>query len=137
MNDLREYVAYYLDLLHQGDAECAFFGLIEAGPEVLPHLIEAYGRDENRAVRAELVRCIWEHRQPEVIGFLAQLLTEPEESVWKEALDGLVAIGGGDVIRALLQEARTTLAGTSNNGNTAVEWIDEAVDQLQADPYAS
>src|SRR5262249_58337453 len=92
-----------------GQAEDAFFGLIAADPGIVPVLIEAFAREENRGIRAQILQYIWQHRRPEDIGFLAELLSDSEKAVWQEALDGLVAIGGREAIQAL-QAARTKLS---------------------------
>jgi hypothetical protein len=59
-----EEVAYYLACLRDGLEEVAFFGLIEAGPDAVPLMIAAFDEPENQAVRADLVRCVWEYRRP-------------------------------------------------------------------------
>lgn len=131
MVDAREYVADYIERLRQGD-EDAFHALIEADASVLPLLIEQFHKEGNRMTRARIVECIWQHRNPAMVDFLASALLDPVPEVWKQALDGLVAIGGARSIHALQQAklAPSSLASTPH-GITA-EWIDEALDQLQA-----
>jgi hypothetical protein len=129
MKSASEYAAYYLERLRQGQAEEAFFGLIEADSAVLPALIEAFPRDENRGIRAQIVQCIWRHRRPEALGFLADLLYDPDKAVWQEALDGLVALGGCEAIR-VLQEVQRRLPADRAGGITR-EWVDEALEQLR------
>ena len=130
MHEAGELTAYYLARLRDEDAEDAFFGLIEAGPAVLPALIDAYGRDENRDIRGRIVECVWQLRGPEAIGFLADRLLDPDPGVWQQALNGLVALGGPGALRAL-QTVRSGLpAGQPRSGITA-EWIDEAVEQIR------
>jgi hypothetical protein len=131
MSSASECASYYLELLRQGRAEDAFYGLIEAEPAVVPVLIAAFARDENRGIRAQIVQCIWQHRRPETIGFLAHLLDDPEPAVWKEALDGLAAIGGSETIRTL-QEARSRIAVSRAGQAITVEWIDEALEQVRS-----
>jgi hypothetical protein len=130
MTDTTDYVASCLERMRAGDADNTFFDLIEADLAVLPVLVEALGKPENREIRPEIVRCIWERRRAEFIGFLAQLLDDPEKAVWQEALDGLVAIGGAGAIGAL--EAARNRIGESKLGKPIVlEWIEEALEQLQ------
>jgi len=114
----------------KGEVEEAFFGLIEADPAVLPILVESFVKVENRGIRADLVRCIWQQRRPDALGFLAEVLHDPEPAVWKEALDGLVCLGGDQVIKAL-QTARTTIAAVKSGRGIKVEWVDEALEQLR------
>jgi hypothetical protein len=130
MRSLGEEVAYYLACLHDGLVEDAFFGLIEAGPGAVPLLIAAFAKPENRAVRANLVRCVWEYRRPEALGFLAGALHDPEPAVWKTALDGIVALGGSEAVRTLKAAHARLPTGQPRSGITA-EWIDEALDQLR------
>jgi hypothetical protein len=68
-----DFAAYYVERLRGDDAENAFFRLIEADAAVLPYLMRAFGSDENREIRPEIVRCIWQHRRPESIGFLVRV----------------------------------------------------------------
>lgn len=123
MTDPNEYVAHHLKRMRQGQEQDAFFALIEGDPAAVPLLIEAFARDENRGIRARIVECVWQRRLPETVGFLAEALKDAEPAVWKQALDGLVTIGGSEVIRAL-EAARTELPAGRR------EWVDEALEQL-------
>jgi HEAT repeats len=130
MSSADEYAAYYLERLRQGHFEDAFFGLIEADPAVLPVLMDAFAKEEDRDVRAEIVRCIWQHRRPETVSFLADLLHDPEPAIWRAALDGLVAIGGDQAVQALRAARARTPAGRAGRAIT-LEWVDEALEQAQ------
>ena len=124
MSICKQEVAYYLACLRDGMAEIGFFGLIEAGPDAVSLMIAAFDEPENRAVRANIVRCVWEYRLPEALGFLAAALHDPEPQVWKEALDGIVALGGSEAARTL-EAARTRVSAAQ------AEWIEEALEQLR------
>lgn len=130
MINASKFVAHYLDLIRQGYTESAFFALIESEPSVIPVLIEAFPKPVNSGIRAKIVQCIWQHRRPEDVSFLANLLYDPESAVWREALDGLVAIGGSDVVSAL-QEGRMRLSEEQPVRATTVEWVDEALEQIR------
>jgi HEAT repeats len=130
MNNASEYAAYYLDLMRQGYAEAAFFGLIEAEQTVIPVLMEALVREENFGTHAQIVQCIWQHRRSEDISFLVGLLDDPDSTVWQEALDGLVAIGGSEAISGLYQ-VRMRLPAERSGKAISVDWIDEALEQIQ------
>jgi hypothetical protein len=130
MDSLERYVADYLDLMREGRAEDALCGLIEAGAAVVPVLIDAFAREENRDIRAEIVHCIWQHRRPETIMFLAATLRDAEPGVWQEALDGLVTIGGRDAIGAL-EAARATVPASGAGRALTAEWLDEALEQIR------
>jgi hypothetical protein len=125
-----EEVAYYLTRLRDGQGEDAFFGLIEAGPGAVPLLIAAFAKPENRAVRADLVRCVWEYRERKALVFLAEVLHDPEPTVWKAALDGIVSLGGREAIRTL-EAAHARLSAADARSGITAEWIDEAVEQLR------
>lgn len=129
MNSAKDYVANYLQQLREGQYESAFFNLIEGRREVVPLLIEAFDKGENRDFRAQLVQCIWQIRLPETIGFLAGVLHDLEPAVWKEALDGLVALRGSEAVKAL-EKARIVISARPGPGVT-LEWIDEALQQLR------
>jgi HEAT repeat protein len=119
----------YLELMRTGDWEQAFFGLLDLGNEVVPLLIAEAARAENKPIRAGLVEVIWQHRDARSIEFLGQALSDPEPEVWKQALDGLVAIGG-EQATVWLKTAQERLArGEIRNGLSA-EWISEALEQL-------
>ena len=130
MSDDAEYVASCLERMRAGDTHNTFHDLIELELAVLPFLVEALGKPENIEIRPEIVRVIWERRRPDFIGFLAELLDDPEKAVWQEALDGLVAIGGTNVIGALVG-ARSRIGASKPGKPIVVEWIDEALEQLQ------
>jgi hypothetical protein len=130
MNDSHEYVMHYLDRLRNGDAEVAFFALIEPRPSIVDAMIQELDRYENRAIRADIVRCIWEHRRPETTRLLGDLLDDQERTVALEALNGLVAIGGDEVRRTLL-EHRRKLANEHAAGPVTIDWLDEAIEQLR------
>ena len=98
MDSAREYAGYYLQRLREGREEEAFFGLIDSDPAVVPVLLKAFAQEANPSTRAAIVRCVWQHRRPGDIRFLIELLYDPEPAVWKEALDGIVAIGAALLI---------------------------------------
>jgi hypothetical protein len=125
-----ETVAYYLERMRQGDYEEAFFGLIEAWPDVVPALIDAFAKEKDRGVRAQIVQYIWQHRRPETVSFLAHVLHDPEPAVWKEALDGLVAIGGDGALKAL-EAARAQIPASRAGRAITREWVDEALEQVR------
>ena len=126
LENLNDYVAYHLDRLEGAEAENAFHSLIEAPKEAVPLLIEAYQQETLFSTRAVIVEIIWQFRDPTTVPFLATALRDDSEEVWKQALDGLVTIGGGIALEALRSE-KSSLPVTSKK----VEWIDEAIKQIQ------
>jgi hypothetical protein len=61
-------------------------------------------------------------------------LNDPNEEVWKDALDGIVTIGGGEAT-AILNHARVTAEKASFLEK--ISWIDEALGQIRANIYAN
>jgi hypothetical protein len=128
VRDIREAIHYYMDQLREGESERAFFGLLELGPGAMPVLIAAASEPQNRDIRANLVEIIWQYRRPEAIGFLGTALDDTESAVSKQALDGLVALGGS----AAAEQVREAL-GRSGFGlvrGVSKEWLSEALDQI-------
>lgn len=122
---LREYVAHCLDRLRRG--EDAFCDLIHHGPFIVPYLVEAFHNEPDRDVRFGLVEAINEHRLPESVGFLGEVL---ETDLWKLALDGLVTIGSPSATE-VLKRARQRLQEGGRRQRVQVEWIDEAIQQIE------
>ena len=89
----REDVAHLVEALCREDDK-AFHTLIEALPAILPLLVERFHQEKDGESRARIVEVIWQHRQPASIGVLSTALEDAHPAVWKQALDGLVAVGG-------------------------------------------
>ena len=121
-------MAHHIERLRAG--EDVFLPLAQAEDAVVPRLIEAFRAEHDPDVRAALVEIIWQHRLPETIEFLAQALADDAPEVWKNALDGLVALGGEAAIEAL-QSARDRISVHGQATADRVEWIDEAVRQIR------
>lgn len=133
MRDIGGAVRYYLDRLRNGASEDAFFGLLELGPEAMPILIAAASEPPNRDIRAGLVEVIWQYRRLEAIEFLSTALDDTEPAVWKQALDGLVALGGPAAAQQL-REALGRLSHCGTERGPSEEWLREALEQIaQAD----
>lgn len=122
---------YYLDALRTGDEECAFFGLLDLGEDAVPVLIEQAAKRENRDIRATLANVICQWRQPSSVDFLGQAMTDDNPAVWKQALDGLVTIGGPAALAWLAKTRACLERGELHNGLTT-EWLDDAAEQLDA-----
>jgi hypothetical protein len=113
----------YVDRARSGDADAAFHGLRELDRSTIPTLEAIYRAEADPAVRALIVRVIWEHRDPSAVGFLADALKDPEPEVWKAALDGLVTLGTSDSAAALAS-AREIVDAERR------AWIEEAIGQI-------
>jgi HEAT repeat protein len=124
--NLHEYVAHHLDRLDGPEAKDAFHALIEAPKQIVPLLVEAYHKRTRSSMRAAIVEVVWQFRDPGAVPFLAAALRDDSEEIWRQALDGLVAIGGGGALDAL----RGHRGGLPARGEKA-EWIDEAIGQIE------
>lgn len=105
--------------------------LLDLGPEAIPALIEEAAKPENRGIRATLVKVIWQSRLPSVLDFLGKALADDQPAVWKEALHGLVTIGGPQALAWLTKTRAQADLGELPNGLSAA-WLDEALEQVRA-----
>lgn len=112
------------------DHETAWFNLIEAPASVIPQIIEAYRSEKDAGFRAVLVQIVWQRRDPGTLDFLAEALRDLDDRVWKEALDGIVAIGGPAAV-AILKTARAKAELERSGDEDFFEWLDEASDQIR------
>jgi HEAT repeat protein len=129
MDSVEARIAWYLDRLRGGEPNDVFFDLIELGTSALPILIDAFRREPDNSVRAFLLNVIWEFRSPASIPALAEALNDPDSEVWKQALDGLVAIKSKEALSAL-QAAKHRRPETDAETIEFRSWLDEAIEQL-------
>jgi hypothetical protein len=125
-SDLEGMVAHYLDRLDGPGSDDAFHSLLECSREALPALIEAYWSEKRVGVKAAIVRIVWMSRDPGTVGFLVSTLQDVDAAVWKEALDGLVTIGGEQVLDALRESME------SESHSEKLPWICEAIEQVRS-----
>src|SRR5688572_25450542 len=104
------------------DALCALMAM----PGSLPLVAGAYGRELDPDRRWAAIHCLWQYRDHAALPALSAALRDPDDRVWKEALDGLVTLGGPSAARAL-QEASTLLAESTRDARAKRAWIDEAI----------
>jgi HEAT repeats len=128
--DGQTYVAIYLKDARQGSYTSAFFGLMEAPFDVVPELIKTYQASENADIRSFLLNVIWEHRQPAIIPFLSKALYDSDDSIWKEALNGLVALGSDDAVAAL-NSALIRDFKNQKDRDYFLAWLTEAIEQAK------
>jgi hypothetical protein len=107
----------------------AFHRLSEMPSSIVSDLIDAYRTENNSQIRARLVHIIWQHRSPVVLEFLFEALGDRDDECWKQALDGIVATGGPDVVELLVAKR----SEATRIGRVAfADWLDEAIEQLQS-----
>lgn len=116
-------VADGLSLYRQGRCEDAFCLLSGAGQEIT-ELVAAFRGESDGPCRAFLVEVIWQHRQQSAVPFLTEALSDPDDAVWRQALDGLVTLASPESLAAL------RIARESRD-DTFREWIDEAIEQVE------
>ncbi len=125
-------LAYYLARLHdQGvNAEDAYFALVEVDDSRLPELIEAFHAETSLDVKAILVEIIWQHRSRESLPFLFDAFRSLYPEIWKNALDGIVALRASEG-RSYLESERQRILDEPQRDSARLEWIDEALRQMQ------
>jgi HEAT repeat protein len=115
---------FYLNEAREGDWDAAYFGLIELGD--VDGLEAAYHGETDPEIRSLIVHAVWQHRLPATIDFLAVALRDPNERVWKEALDGLVVLASTTSRKALEAE----LERIADDDPDYRSWIVEAIGQI-------
>ncbi len=117
-------VRNYVDALRTDNWEDAYHHLIEMGDDVIPIVGDALQHRSDAGLRQILVRVLWQTRSDLAVPFLAEALEDPDSAVWKEALDGLVAIGSRPASECLS-------AAREHAGATLGSWLDEAIGQIR------
>lgn len=130
-HDIESEIFRYVEQLRGTNSEDAFFALLHLDDKHLPALMNAYYQQSDVATKAHLVEIIWQHRQPEILPFLLETLQHQHEAIWKNALDGLVTIGGANSLN-LLETERSRLIANPLPAQDRLDWIDEAINQLKS-----
>jgi hypothetical protein len=126
MRDLDERVSFCLGELEGPNREDAWHWLQECGPAALPHLYAAFRRSTDTAMRSVLVELAWQTRSSQALPFLAEALADHQPGVWKEALDGLVALGG-EAAKLALRDARGAAdAEKADRIDDALQQVDDS-----------
>ena len=116
-------IASYLRSLDGPDGENARHSLIEIGPAVIRDLEAAFKVAETDRARQAIVHVAWQVGSRESLPLLQDALEDAHDRVWKEALDGLVTIGGSEAIAIVRQAGKRTTADKRH-------WLDEAIQQM-------
>lgn len=118
-------VRHYVELARAGQPEPAFFGLIDLDRSaLLPILEQEICSEQNPAIRALLVKVVWNSRSPAAIPFLAEALCDADSAVSNEALDGLVALASPDSGRVV----ESAIASETNPKRRIL--LQEALEQI-------
>ena len=129
MTDWKEYADYYIKRLRGPESESAYHSLIEADDVIIPTLIDAFWAEKDTAIRSELVEIIWQHRSFDTIGFLSEAIKDPSPDIWKNALDGLVALACPNSLD-VLRSARTHAFPKERQTEEFQRWLKEAIEQV-------
>jgi HEAT repeat protein len=124
-----EIIAHYLHQLRQSKNEDAFFALIHLDESQVPDLINAYHDQTNLDIQPLLVEIVSHYKLPTSLDFLMGALQSSNPQVWKNALDGIVSIGGQASIQVLEEEKQRLQGG--KNFSERFEWIEEAIQQIR------
>jgi len=125
MNTFGEEVTHYLQRFRGGHTDDAFHGLLELDHAVLPELEAQFRTARAPEVRRFLLEVIWQHRQQSVIPLLGEALLDADHRVWREALDGLVALGSPRSVAAL------RAVRVQRDDEQFRRWVDEAIEQAE------
>ena len=126
MQDLQEHVDHYVAQLSGPNAFNAFHSLVQAGPAVLPVVVEAFNACSDPHVKLSLVQLVSEYRSAEAVPFLQIVLKERNALIWRASLDGLVILGNAAALEAL-RAAKSTARSEQRS------WIQDAIDQIIED----
>jgi HEAT repeat protein len=74
---------------------------------------------------------IWQHRQQSVIPLLGEALLDAHPRIWRQALDGLVALSSPAAVAALRS------ARVHRHDVEFRRWVDEAIVQADAEGRTS
>jgi hypothetical protein len=116
--DLKEVVAQLVAELDGPKGQDALCSLVNLPAEALRLVAEAFHRETSGLRRQSLVHALWQFRDAAALPTLAAALQDPDDRVWKEALDGIVTVAGPAGMR-VLEEARDRL---SEDGRRAQGW---------------
>jgi len=127
MTNLEASAAYYLNRIEKD--ESAFFSLIEAPAAIVPLLESVFRSEFDTGRRSAILKVIWQRRDRSAMPLLADALQDSSPRVWKEALEGLVALGGQESMLSI-QAAQGRAFASMVDGREFREYLDEALEQL-------
>ena len=130
MHRFGEQIAYYSEMFHHGNVDDSFHGLLELDRDILPELMAVFRQEQDAEVRELLVEVIWQYRDSSVIPFLGEALSDPDPRVWRQALDGLVALASPAGLD-ILHMARARRFPTVRETKEFCHWLEDAIDQAE------
>ena len=79
--------------------------------------------EPDSSIRSTLLNIAWQTNSSDAFPLMAEALNDTEPRVWKEALDGLVTLGGTTALDVIRQ-------GSGRTNAEKAEWLDEAIEQI-------
>jgi len=119
-----------LERFRGGAEEEAFFELLEMPGDVLPALTAAFRAEQDPALRAFLVKVVWERRDLMAIHLLTEALDQRDEEIWQAALDGLVTFASPEAL-AVLIAARTRELADESATKRFQSFVSEAIEYIR------
>jgi HEAT repeat protein len=126
---LKDKVTRLIGELGGPETESVLCALRNLPGEAVEPLACAFRVERDDARRTLIVEAIWQLRDECAVPVLLEALTDPHSGVWKEALDGLVTLGGAEAT-AGLETASSIVAGLPDM-QLRLEWCQEALDQIR------
>jgi len=106
---------------------------MDLGTAALPHFVDAFRRERDPRRRSRLIRVIWQFRDRSALPVLAEALQDPYDHVWKDALDGIVTLGGDQALQTLHDAHRAIVGAGESSVLIKRSWIEEAMGQVRTD----
>jgi HEAT repeat protein len=113
----------------------AYHSLIELGPQILPRVSSRFSASPDAAFRVALVQLARQLRSSDALALFDRALQDESPEVWKEALDGLVALASPASILVLEEAGARTPPGRTSEADWR-SWIGEALQQARAEHEA-
>jgi hypothetical protein len=98
MNDALQ---HYLEIARAGDSDAAFHGLRDLPQVSLNDLTVTFRSENDPEIRGLILRVAKDRRVAESLELFSEAITDPNQQVFEEAMDGLVSLGTPDAKTAL------------------------------------
>lgn len=121
-----------LQQLRDGNDDGGLQLLMDLGPPLIPLAEPAFDQELDPQVRTSLVHAVWQQQIPQALPLLERALYDEDPHVWKEAIDGLVALRTPEV-RQLLLCAKAKRGDDRPRGERLSfgQWIEDGLAALE------
>ena len=130
--ELSAVVEHYLLEWDSGGWANAYHRLIELGPPILPELTRRFAGSRDVRFRAALVGLARHIRSADALPLFDRALRDDSPEVWKEALDGLVALASPASLLLIEAAMRQAPPGRTSDADWR-SWLQEALQQARAE----